>query len=138
MQQLLPINSSLQFSDLMGNGSDNIITPSTPGDDLNDIPPIALTAPYLRTGIDWKNSVHAYYAEVAQMDAQLGLVLDEMDRQNLWANTVVVFMGDHGQHLGEHLGLWGKLTLFEESLHTPLIICAPGKTAGVCSKLVVI
>jgi uncharacterized sulfatase len=63
-------------------------------------------------------------------------VLDEMDRQNLWSNTVVVFWSDHGQQLGEHDGTWLKEVLFEESLHVPLIICVPGKPAGVCSRLV--
>ncbi len=135
-RQLLVINSQGQTANRYGNGSDNIIVPATPPDDLSDIPSVALTVRTPRSGTDWKSSVHGYYGEVAQMDAQLGIVLDELDRQNLWSNTVVVFIGDHGQHLGEHMGLWGKITLFEESLHTPMIICAPGKPPGVCDKLV--
>jgi iduronate 2-sulfatase len=136
VQELLPIDANRDFTDLKGNGSEPIILPSTPPGDRNDIPASALTGQWLYNDSELKRVVHAYDAKVSQTDAQLGLVLDEMDRQNLWENTIVVFWSDHGQHLGEHEGLWGKLTLFEESLHIPLIVCVPGKSAGECSKLV--
>ena len=58
-------------------------------------------------------------------DAQVGRVMAKLDDLGLRDNTIVVLWGDHGWHLGEH-AIWGKHSLFEESLHSPLIISAPG------------
>lgn len=77
----------------------------------------------------------AYYASIAFFDAQLGLVLDALDRRGLWNNTIVIFMSDHGYHLGEHGGLWHKNTLFENSCRVPLLIAAPGRKPGVSQQV---
>lgn len=71
-----------------------------------------------------KEYMRSYYAGVSFMDAQVGRVLAELDRLNLWDNTIVIFVGDHGFHLGEH-GWWNKSTLFELSARAPLIVWAP-------------
>jgi arylsulfatase A-like enzyme len=68
---------------------------------------------------------HAYYASVSYVDAQIGKVLDELERLGLAENTIVVLWGDHGWHLGDHR-VWGKHTNFETALRSPLIIKAPG------------
>jgi iduronate 2-sulfatase len=68
--------------------------------------------------------LHAYYAGVSFMDAQVGKLLDALKAHKLADNTVVVFIGDHGYELGAR-GWWNKNTLFERSCRTPLIVRDP-------------
>jgi iduronate 2-sulfatase len=71
--------------------------------------------------------VHGYYASTSYVDAQIGKVLQELDRLDLTENTIVVLWGDHGFHLGDH-GLWTKHTNFEQANRIPLLVAAPGVT----------
>ncbi len=73
--------------------------------------------------------VHGYYACVSYTDAQIGRVLDELEKLDLRENTVIVLWGDHGWNLREH-GLWCKHCNFETSLHSPLLVSAPGIDGG--------
>lgn len=71
--------------------------------------------------------IHGYYAALSYMDAQLGRVLDELDRLHLNENTIVVLWGDHGYHLGDH-GAWTKHTNYEQANRIPILMVAPGTT----------
>ncbi len=68
---------------------------------------------------------HANFAVVSYVDAQIGRLLDEIERLELQKNTIVVVWGDHGWHLGDQT-IWGKHTVFERALRSALIIRVPG------------
>jgi len=84
-----------------------------------------LTVDNLREETIQRTLIHAYYACVSFSDAQIGRVLDELDRLQLSDNTIIVLWGDHGWHLGDH-GYWTKHTTYEQANRIPLVIVAPG------------
>lgn len=87
-----------------------------------------------------KTLIHAYYASVSYMDAQLGRVMDALDEMGLRDNTMIVFMSDHGYKLGEY-GAWNKHTNMELDTKVPLIISRElshnSRQAGVTSNALV-
>ncbi|HEX6847255.1 MAG TPA: sulfatase, partial [Chitinophagaceae bacterium] len=98
----------------------------------NDKPPIAKWTEPLNFGLDeikLREALRAYYASISFMDAQVGKVLDALERLNLKNNTIIVFCSDHGYNVGQH-GQWMKQSLFENSARVPLLIALPGVTKG--------
>ena len=124
----LPLVAPAKYFDLYP--FESIQLPTEPGDDEADIPLPARNGAVpgyaLTTTPDQRRAaIRGYLATVSFMDAQAGRVLDGLKRLGLTDNTIVIFMSDHGWHLGEH-GLWHKRSLFEESARVPFIVCAPG------------
>ncbi|NBQ57016.1 MAG: DUF4976 domain-containing protein [Opitutaceae bacterium] len=80
---------------------------------------------------------HGYYASISYMDAQVGKLLDELDRLDLRKNTIVILWGDHGWKLGEH-DAWCKHSTTENDTNTALLLSVPGmKNAGSKTKSIV-
>lgn len=110
--------------------------------DLSPAPPQAVGFGGLGAAFDkfgdkeWSELFRAYCAATTFMDAQLGRVLDSLDKNKLWENTVVIFVGDNGYHTGER-DWWNKDTLFERSCRVPLVIAAPGTKGGQVTRSLV-
>jgi uncharacterized sulfatase len=136
----MPWIAPKRYFDLYRNA--RVDVPIEPAGDRDDIPPAALSMRPVPDAPNFglseaavRQSVLAYYASISFMDAQVGKVLEALDRLGLASTTIVVFLGDHGFHLGEH-GLWAKRTLFEESARAPLMIAMPATRPGVTSRIV--
>jgi uncharacterized sulfatase len=121
------------------NPADKVVLPAEPGEDWKDVPEIAVSRraprraglllsarPEERDDELRRQAVAAYDACVSFVDAQVGVVLEALDRLDLRQKTIVVVVSDHGFHLGDKGGLWRKNTLYEASLRVPLIVAAPG------------
>ncbi len=112
---------------------DSIDLPKVTEADVADRPQPALTStrPWPWFGVteeQARESLQAYWAAISFVDAQVGRLLDALDRLGLADNTIVVFWSDHGYHVGDH-GLWKKQSLYERSARNPLIIAAPGQAS---------
>ena len=124
---------------------DEVLTPELKANDLEDVPPLGravtagkskFVASVIEHGLH-KQGVQAYLATTAYADAQIGRVLDALDKSPYRNNTMVVFMTDHGFHLGEK-SHWQKGTLWEEATHCLLMFRVPGLTnvGGKCERFV--
>lgn len=118
--------------------------PDFKNDDLKDISQYALNVTSLNhiepphqwiiKNNEWPHIVQSYLASIAFADAQIGKVLDALEKSQYKDNTIIVLFGDNGFHLGEK-ERWAKQTLWEESTRVPFIIVGPGiKGNQMCSK----
>ena len=82
-------------------------------------------------------AIAAYYACVSFVDDNVGRILHTLDQTGLAGNTVVIFLGDHGFHLGDH-GFWSKYSMLEPTRKVALIVRVPGAPANgrVCREFV--
>lgn len=124
----LPWTAPKRFFDLYPTNS----IPKPESFSMQKIPAIALQTELARSDQPESRvaAIAAYYACISFMDENLGMLLDTMDRHNLWENTVVVLVSDNGYHLGDHGGLWCKHSLFENATRVPLIIAGAGVPKG--------
>jgi iduronate 2-sulfatase len=130
----LPLRAPRKYFDMYP--PDKIPLPEYPADDLKDVPHhYSLENHNTFTDEKRREAIAAYYACVSYVDSCVGRIMSALRDSGRDKNTIVVFWGDHGFHLGEHL-LWQKMTLFEESCRIPLIIAAPGvtKPGAVCRR----
>jgi len=74
---------------------------------------------------DARQLIHSYYACVSFVDAQVGRILDELEKQKLLDSTIILLWSDHGWHLGDH-SAWGKSTNYEWSTRSPVFLYVPG------------
>ncbi len=142
----MPWNVPQQYYDLYP--LDKIALPPYRQDDLDDLPEAGKKMALALKDFDalqqtadpeleWKKAVRAYLACISYADAQIGRLLDALDKSPYKNNTIVVLWGDHGWHLNEK-NHWRKFALWEEATRSPLMYRVPGvtKPGGVCYRTV--
>jgi|LSQX01.3.fsa_nt_gb choline-sulfatase len=82
-------------------------------------------APFPRTARAIRTHLREYYAIISHLDAQIGRILDALQRSGRAENTYIIFSGDNGLSLGSH-GFMGKQNLYEHSMKVPLLFTGPG------------
>ncbi len=109
---------------------EKIQLPEVPDNDWDNRPIYERFTDPLNWGVEkdkLREAKRAYYASISFMDAQVGKLLDELERQGIADKTIIIFCGDNGYNLGQH-GMWMKQALFEHSARVPFIMSVPGMT----------
>ena len=115
---------------------ESIKLPKVLTNDLADVPPPGVDfampngphAAVVKAGL-WQDRVRAYLAAISYCDAQVGRVVDALDRSKYRDNTIIIFVSDHGWHLGEKQH-WAKSALWRQATRVPFIWVVPGLTKG--------
>lgn len=131
----MPWNCSKEFWDMFDNSK--IVKPQGyKAGDMNDVSDGTqnIHADIVKAG-KWEDAIHGYLACLAYADYNAGIVLEALKSSKHKNNTIVVFMGDHGWHLGEK-ERWGKYALYDMAHWTSLIIYDPSAEGNgkVCAK----
>ncbi|MEK7829879.1 MAG: sulfatase, partial [Acidobacteriota bacterium] len=114
---------------------EKIAAPKFSPDEWKTIPDPAIWIKEPHFGVNeqqQREAIRAYYASISFADANVGRLLDALERLKLTDNTIVVFWSDHGYLLGHH-GQWMKQSLFEGSARNPFIVAGPGVAKGQAS-----
>ncbi len=129
-----PFNAPKKYWDLYDRAKLPQLNPARPagapeiafhdGREIRGIPPHQVTF----TAEEAAEIRHGYFANISYLDAQIGKVLDSLEASGQAENTVIVFAGDHGYHVGEQ-SLWAKTSNFELDARVPLFIRLPGMAA---------
>ena len=107
-------------------------------DDMQDVPemakkvaavPMMPTTEWAIKNKEWRNIVQAYLACTTFVDAQIGKILDALEKSGQADNTIIVLWSDHGYHLGEK-NRFAKQAIWERDTRTVMILKAPGAKAG--------
>ena len=108
------------------------VVPPIPYDDLDPhsrrLYHVCAMGQYVQTGERVRNARHAYYGMISYIDDKVGLLLQALERTGLRDNTIILFISDHGEMLGER-GLWYKMTFYEWSARVPIVFHAPERFA---------
>ena len=83
---------------------------------------------YAQTEDRVRTARHAYYGMISYIDDKVGMLLQALENTGLRDNTIILFISDHGDMLGER-GLWYKMSFFEWSARVPMVFHAPGRFA---------
>ncbi|GHU98741.1 hypothetical protein FACS1894159_01690 [Bacteroidia bacterium] len=136
----LPLHVPQEFFDLYP--LEKVVVPRWRDDDLDDIvdrdgkkmfKPSGDFLLFKEYGV-FKDATRAYMACVSYVDQCMGVVMDALNRSKYRDNTIVIFIGDNGFHMGEKLR-YRKATLWEEAARVPMIIKVPGVTKPiVCAR----
>lgn len=86
-------------------------------------------APWPRTEETVRKHLHDYYGCISSIDHQVGRILAALQELGELENTIIIFTADHGLAIGSH-GLFGKQSLYEHSMKSPLIFAGPGIPNG--------
>lgn len=131
----VPIAPPRPYCDLYAPGAVDL--PARCDGEINNLPPYyaqVLNGSLRPNGSDntgitddhWREMIAMTYGMVTHVDTEIGRVLSVLDQHNLWQNTLVIFLGDHGDMLGDHGLIWKGPYTFRGCINIPTIIAAPG------------